>query len=219
MGPLIFWIVQGIICSLYFVTLYMAYKTRKTTSYPSNFKDFLWYPLIGSILTVFYWLKYLNIYALPYFVLINKTSLLFHFGFLSRYIYIEVNKKAAFRYTAICFFIIQIPFVYFDIINHTILSFSVTNGCLFILCCYYFYYLFLAPPILNLFKEPSFWVCCGILLGSGLLIPFYSFSRDISKIITNLNAHYLLGTLSTLGYGIMYIFFIKAYLCILLQRK
>ena len=174
---------------------------------------FYLYPLVGALISILFWSKYFGFFPGEIFRIVNRLSILYHFSFLSFFIYKEVGRSKKFKFFAILFFIIIIPFLYNDIYKMTLISFSMANTFLFVLCSYYFYNLFSTPPILNLLKEPSFWICCGILLGCGLLIPFNAFNRQFLNLIVNKDIFYLLGVLSGLGYVVMYSFFIKSWLC------
>ncbi len=199
---------------LYFITLNLALTKTRKFIVDGYMKYFFLYPLVGFMVSVLFWLKFFGMFPVAPFSIINKLSILFHFAFLSVFMLKIIRKKTFFYFVSVSFFLLVTFLVYIDIINRTKLAIPIANACLFILCLFYFHNLFTAPPTLNLSREPSFWICCGILLGSGFLIPLYVFNLSFFKITIDPNLSHILGTLFGFGYAIMYLFFIKAYLCI-----
>jgi len=213
-----YYITQIVVSCLYILSFLCAIIVTPKLSPANHLRSFFWYPLAGCIMTILYWSKFFNLIPFGTYIITNKISLLYHYSFLSYFLYKGVNKKKSFGYIAILFLLIIIPFVYWDIVCKTVFGFAIVNGSLFILCCYYFFNLFVSPPVLHLNKEAVFWVSCGILLGAGMLIPFFLASLS-SLQITSTSVGYLFGICAILGYGIMHTFFIKAYLCCLPQNS
>ena len=217
MGENIYLILQVFTSGIFFISLFFSIIIIKRPK-PSYMKLFFLYPLVGCLIVILFWIKYFNYLPLRSFIYINTVSLIFHFCFFGIFIYNAVLKKRILKYTLVVFLLIIFIFIYRDIINKSAIAFAVTNTFLWFLSIYYFYNLFLDPPIINLSKEPSFWVCCGILLGCGIIIPFKIFNPYFI-IKLNKDALFLLGSISTLGYGIIHLFLIKANLCILRLQK
>ena len=218
MPKILFWIFQVFVILLFCVNLILYLKIRNRILLVNNLRTFFWYPLVAVFIGIIY---YANLFHLLPYDTSNRAdqiSLIFHYSFLGRFIYIEVGKNRIYKYCFWLFLPIIIYFIYTGLINHTLIAYSITNASLFTLCCFYFYFLFQSPPVLDLLKQPGFWICCGILLGCGLLIPFYSFSNYFLR-IKDRHMFYLLGIFSNFGYAIMHIFFIKAYLCLKPLRR
>ncbi|MEJ7611687.1 MAG: hypothetical protein WKF88_10960 [Ferruginibacter sp.] len=213
MGEIIYNGFQVLLTSLYFINLFLFLKVRKNKNIEGLLQTFYLYPLVGALVSMLFWLRHFDLFPKDIFRIINQVSVLFHFSFLSFFIYKKVDRSKIYRFIAIVFFIIIIPFLYNDMFKGTFVSFAIANGFLFILCCFYFYNLFSSPPVLNLLQEPAFWICSGILLGSGLLIPFNAFNRQFLNLILNREIFYLLGVLAMLGYIVLHFFLIKSFLC------
>ena len=79
------------------------------------------------------------------------------------------------------------------------------------LCLAYFYELFTAPPRMNLFERPSFFITTSVFFYSVLLIPFFIIARglfreELSIFFILFSCHYLLLAIVLLSIS-------KAFLC------
>ena len=217
MSKKIYFLSQIIMTLLYVFTLFIFLK--KKTRDTKNLNFFYCYPLVGSLIAILYWLKIANLFSKHTFNIINTSSVLFHLGFLTFFIYKAVNQNKIIQVFGISFFALLTYLFYKDILSLPLFLISIANSGLFVLSFFYFYDLFSKPATLNLTDEPTFWICSGILMGTGILIPFNAFNKYFFGLITDKNISYLIGILTTLGYQIMYLFFIKAYLCMQRQQK
>ncbi len=181
---------------------------------PSSMKSFYWYPIVGIGVGIFIYLARFHI--IPKYIGVNTNiiSLNFHFAFLSTFIYRETGKKLFIKYASIVIFLFLVITIWQYPKKNTINPFAFTNGSLFILCIYYFYYLFKTSITLNLTKNPIFITCCGLLIGTGIIIPFGLMHKYMLAIDISIDTVYLYGSLTALGYSIMNLFFLKALLCI-----
>jgi hypothetical protein len=217
MGEKVYFVTQAVVFSLYLFTLYISLRMYKVKYLPEYMKYFYLYPLVGSLIML---MIVINTYKpIPHNIAhdINALSVLFHFIFLSRFIYLACAKKKLIIILCLFFFVIIIFFVIYDLINNSYYSISFSNASLFVLCIFYFYYLFISSPVIYLLKEPTFWVCCGIFLGSGILIPAPALMKYITIHFDELK--YFNVVFGYLGFAIMYLFFIKAILCLPILRK
>ena len=95
------------------------------------------------------------------------------------------------------------------------LLFMINNLTIFILCCFYFARLFSSTEVVVIKNEPSFWVVAGILICMCITLPFaayrfFLFTESSKYFIVQEN----LFSITAIGYIIMHLFFIKAYLCL-----
>lgn len=94
-----------------------------------------------------------------------------------------------------------------------------SNTGLFILAGYYYYKLFSTANPINIFSNSGFWVVTGIFICKSISLPmiaFYYFleSRNILDNVTFKNVF----SIGSVGYIIMHLFFIKAFLCLVPQK-
>jgi hypothetical protein len=76
----------------------------------------------------------------------------------------------------------------------------------------YYYDLFWGIPVKNLFRQPSFWIVSGIFLCLTVTVPLGVIKTLlISK--NDLGINLIATYIAIFFYGIMHLFFIKAYLC------
>jgi hypothetical protein len=217
MGKVIYQIVQSLMFCLYLTTFIIAFTFPKKRETPIYMKMFYVYPLVGSFVTFIIFLNAYNVLPYVFAHHINLASVFFHYIFLGRFMYIVCDKNQSIKVIAIIFFVVITFFIVYDFLNVSYTAISISNSFLFVLCLFYFFSLFIAPTKVKLFQEPSFWVCCGIFFGSGFIIP----STALLKYLTfnSISLKYLYGLIALIGFAIMYIFFIKAFLCLPRLRK
>ena len=179
-------------------------------------KGFYWYTILNICISVLRSLeRYLHLIPQELFRIIILLSLFFHFAFLSLFIFqfYSIKKEKNYFKILFWFFIVAlIIFIITDIVYRYVISFGIANTGLFIFCIYYYYQLFRKPPILNLLKEPSFWIITGILFGMSTTIPIFLMGGYLYHNLPR-NIFYSIATIAPFGYGIMHLFFIKAFLC------
>lgn len=91
-------------------------------------------------------------------------------------------------------------------------AFAISNLGLVLFCSFYYFQLFESMPTLDLLKEPSFWILNGIFFCMCATIPVlaikYYFVDKLSA-----SVYSTIEVIIPFFYGIMHLFFIKAYLC------
>jgi len=100
-------------------------------------------------------------------------------------------------------------FLWFSQINliHAISIFTITEALLLLFPCFYFFYEILNhPPVLQLSKEPSFWIITGITFLFICLIPVY-LGLIIIGVIQPIQ------TIDYIGYMIIIVLFLKGTSC------
>jgi hypothetical protein len=204
---------------IYLIELIIALNVPKNKNIPAIIRKFYWYPLVGLIIGFLIAIKNLNILPIRIAFIANTISLLFHYSFLSLFIYSTTGKKNIFKIMILVAFFGTIWLIISDIVNGYITSFAFANASLFFFSCYYFYKLFQWNTNVYLSTDPIFYVSCGIFIGSGFIVPAslmikYLFILKIPK--DSINA---IAVLTNIGYTIMNLIFIKALLICTKQNK
>jgi len=184
---------------------------------------FYWYTIVAGLFSFYnFFQKYFIISSKNAFGFLHSALLLFHFLFLSYFIYGVLPNKTIPKFLKILFFFLFLIIMICLLTNESprpqSVAFTFTNLGLVIFCCYYYSQLFEAMPRKNLLKEPSFWIISGIFFCMCSTIPLgamrtYLFGSQPYEL------YFLLGTLGYFAYGVMHLFFIKAYLCSVNQPK
>lgn len=207
-----FFLIHYTSIALYFFTLYISLSIPKKRNTPSYLKKFYWYPLVGCLIMVLAILVKLGFLTFRLVDCINDISVFFHFVFLGRFIYVVSNKMKIQKIIGLCVLGAMLFFVFYNISNYFNLATSMSSIGLFILCIIYFYQLLNSSLNLKLLIDPSFIICCGIFMGSGILIISSWIHKyfQIYKIDSNVESSF--AAVATLGYLIIYISIITAFL-------
>lgn len=184
---------------------------------------FYWYPLVGMIVLIPVFID-VNItkqfYNVKTFVI--NASILFHYIFLSLFIIKLIINKANHRLLKLIFIVVlSILFssLSSDILTRVnITAYIIANFGLIIFCLLYYYQLFNGLPNINLITEPSFWIITGVFFTMSVHIPILA-SMSVLKNKISASNYILLAGVTTFCYSIMYLFFCKAILCIILQKR
>ncbi len=158
----------------------------------------------------------------------NHTNLwLYHiFAFIEFCFYLYVvsciihNLKARLLIKYILILYVCVAII--DIIitpNNSFVTFAYTLGTLLIIVCcvYYFFELFHYPKPKNLAREPSFWICLGLLVFYCGTLPYFGMMTFISAVSQRVVK--ALWVLLDIANIMMYTFFIIAFLCQLKTPK
>lgn len=208
----------GVAFATFMIELIVALKVNNTKSNYLYLKFFYLYPLIGIPVSIFLFLDSYHLFPRNMGFIINTISLLFHYIFLSLFIYTITGKSPIFLTIILAFVLPIFILLTFDIKNGSAISFALANGCLLMYSIYYYKCLLDAPPILKLFKDPAFIICCGIFLGAGFIIPFSLVSRYVVTHRFPMKILYQYVIISQMGYLLLNFSFIKALSCSL-NRK
>jgi hypothetical protein len=199
---------------LIFITqLFFAMRLRKNVSVLPIMKHFYWYPIVGTIVTSVLVLQHLNIFSIRFAFCFNAVSLLFHYLFLSYFIFNATGKNKYFRMLIWLFFLLIPDLIINDILSKYIDSNAFSNACLFFYSLFYFYLLYKGDTKIQLLNNPIFYVCCGILIGTGLIVPAAIMVKVLVILNINFDVIKLITSVSGIGYVILNLFFIKAILC------
>jgi len=183
-------------------------------------------------------LSHLYIYALASFIqntiaeiLIKRKILGFYFsikfGTLAMYVFLLIEFVCIYYFffkTKIIsglarkmLILLFIGFLWFyirkflaPIIFKQVGDFYFLDSCFILIPCFvYLIQLFAKPPTLNLLNEPSFWFNSGILIFFTLTLPFF-FMINRFRSESMLAA---IDIINFIGYSIIFLFLIRAYLC------
>ena len=190
---------------------------------PSYMHKFYWYSIIVALVSIYSFLfKYFSVTNKNISGVLHSFLLLFHFIFLSLFIYRALPNKNISGYIKFLFFLF-LSFILFclftiDVTIPKSIGYAISNFALVLFCCVYYSQLFEEIPNIRLSKEPSFWIISGIFLCMCTTVPLsairgYLFNNMPSEF------YFLMGTLGSFAYGVMHLFFIKAYLCSINQPK
>ncbi len=201
---------------IYLIELIIALNVAKNKNAPSIIRKFYWYPLVGSIIGFLFAIKNLNLSTCRISFIINTVSLLFHYSFLTLFIYSTTARKNIFKLIALAGFCLTVWLIILDIRNSYVTSFALANTGLFFFSSYYFYKLFEGNTENPLSTNPIFYVNCGIFLGSGVIVPTSLMVKYL--LVLKIPNDLINGIVSfvSIGYIIINLFFIKA---LLLCRK
>ncbi len=212
MGKNIAVTIQWIGSLFYFVELIIALRVSKNENAPDIMKKFFWYPLVGAMIGLLFVLKNLKIIPTHIGFITNTISLLFHYSFLSFFIYNVTGKQVKFKIVIFLFFLVLIGLIISDILNGYTTSFAFANGCLFVFSLYYFRTLLVGKATIILKKNPIFYTCCGIFIGSGIIVPSALMIKYLVELKLAKDSLFLINIFSGVGYLLINLFFIKALL-------
>lgn len=195
----------------------------RNSNIPKYMNKFYWYSFIAVFLVMFNFLqKFFNITSKSVSGIIHSSLLLFHFIFLCLFIYRVLPNKKISKYIIILFFLFLFVILFCIFTNDLSApqnkAYAFTNFGLVIFCCFYYLQLFESMPTINLLKEPSFWIISGIFFCMCATIPLTSLRGYLYDNIPY-NLYLSIGSIGFFAYGVMHLFFIKAYLCSTSQPK
>jgi lipid-A-disaccharide synthase-like uncharacterized protein len=198
---------------IFIIQFIVAIRISKIKTVQSPFNFFWIYSLIGFIICFLYFLANLKFVKSNSINSINLVSLLFHYSFISYVFFKDNYTQKIFKWVAIILFIVIAIFIKIDLSNNnTMTSFSVANGTLFCFALYFLVKYLQADSIINLTNIPLFFICTGILIGTMFIMPTSFMLKYLYEIKSARNAMYYFACLSSIGYIIINLFFIKALL-------
>jgi len=198
-----------------FLVSLLLYKQSGTSGYLKLFSPFLGITLLVDGYGLYLSDQGHNTYILYSFF--TALEFVFYLYVLSCIIN-NAKMRLAIRYILVINAFIALTntlFIQKDRFNSITYSFS----CLLIVffCIYYFLEIFRYPKSVNLVKEPSFWICSGLLFYyccSFPLLGLTTFLTTIPKVLLR-NIFFLLNVMNIL----LYTLFIIAFLCSVRIRK
>ena len=172
---------------------------------------------INTICTSFFLLYSLKICFLIQNILIIADLLFWTLFFMKLLKERNILKKIILLF--ICTLLLAIYLFYSsDTEKPNLQVLGLVNICKSIFCIFFYYKIFTKLPNQNILLEPSFWIISGLIFYSCLSLPFYALNNYI-KIEFPPLISYNIFSISNILIIIMYIFFIKAYLCTIRLSK
>lgn len=218
-----YYTIQIAICLIFIFSFIFSLRTVREDLIPSYMKGFYWYSFVAALIGVS---ATVSIIFSPnsshsIFRTINMISLIFHFVFLSLFIFRVTTgfKIIALKVSFYGGLVILLMGISWNIFNNTFsFSFGFANFLLFIYCIYYYYQLLSESPRIILFKEASFWIITGIFVCTGLSFAPIVFTDFLVVNLPKKETRYF-DLVITISYGIMHLLFIKAYILCLTQTR
>lgn len=190
---------------------------------PGYMKGFYWYPLVALIILIptYIMARFANGVD-PWGKLLLNLSIIFHYTFLSLFVLRVIPSSANNIIYKIVFYIflslILIVLVINDYSKNNFDAYSIANFGLLIFCLFYYFNIFNNIPDLNLLNDASFWIITGVFFAMSVHLPsFFFMSYLYDKIF--MDSYRPLMSIPRICYGIMHLFFIKAYLCAIRPQK
>ena len=204
-------------------SLFLAIILRKKNSIPVYLNRFFFCPLIALLLSINtithdFYLHYNNSIHFSIQNLLFFIDLVFWTLFFLKLLDDQIYINKIIIIFGITLFITILTFIVNDLGNPNLHSSSIFNICKTLFCILFYHRLFKNIPYKAITKEPSFWIVTGLLFYSCISIPFYtlhSYLKGIFPYGISLDIF----AISNILIIVMHIFFIKAYLCIILQPK
>ncbi len=180
-------------------------------------KGFYWYSVVAVILSGISLFNLLgDTKFLHLALIINKISFIFHYAFLSLFIFRALNVDALRRIFIPLFFafLLCILVLLFETILQadSFLINSLTNFFLVTFSLFYYYDLFGGKPVRNLFNQSSFWVISGLFLCLTVTIPL-NVMKTLLVAKNDMSLNLFITNTAIFFYAVMHLFFIKAYSC------
>ena len=142
-----------------------------------------------------------------------------HFSLLALFILKQIkNLTSNFYWIYFLILLILVGVNFFDLMNGSYYSASISNVGLIIFCLIYFLDLLKDNSGIVLKNDPLFLIITGIFLGSGTLTPILLFGNHLKEIIDP-DTFFWVALLSPVSSIIMYSLFLKSFLCILRIKK
>lgn len=194
------------------ITGFICWKNLK----PSYWKVFPFYLLFIVIAEFTGW--YLSSHHLFAYskILYNYLIVPSEFLFMFYLFYHSLKEKYKITVLLLVFLFFSATIVEYVILKKTTwlwmsLSFAIGAISMLVLAVIFFLELLTSESIIHFAKQPFFWVCFGITLFYVGTFPYMSTISFLYK--SNINLAWLLSWVFVLLNYIMYLFFIKAFLC------
>lgn len=207
----IIWLGTGVIIIAFIISLQLS---RNINGYMKGFFLCILIALIESINSILGSLLFL--YNIEIFYLIQSILILLDLLFWTSFFLKLLKDTKSVRIIQTLFistFSLAIYLLYYNSINNSNLHvLALLNICKTIFCILFYYNLFKNISVRNILLEPSFWIVTGLIFYSCLSLPFYALHSYIKQQFSPLISNNIF-SISNMLIIVMYLFFIKAYLC------
>jgi len=143
----------------------------------------------------------------------------FYFFTLRQIVNNPIAKKII-RYVLFIYPVIALFNIYFLLKNTDFHSVTYSVGCLLVvaICIYYFLELFQQTRMVNLLRQPAFWICSGLLFYFACSFPLYGLNDLVYRNASPTTIHNLMILFNLLDV-FLYSSFIIAFVCRIRVRK
>ncbi len=174
--------------------------------------------MIPMLLFIYTNLKIINLeFTFSFADLINNYSLIFNFSFLGVFLIINMPDKKSYFILWILFFLFLIGIISSILFsaknNPNNIAFAVNHFGLIIFSIIFFKKLFYNLPEKNIFNYSTFWIVTGIVFCSVVSFPLFYFVDFLIKSSMYNEDNRLFFNIRPFSYGVMHIFFSKAFKC------
>lgn len=216
LNNIIIWIGTGVIL----ISLILAVIVPKNNI--AYMKGFFICPLISLLVSVnsissrFYFL-----YPIEKNFLIQSILHLFDLLFWTWFFLKVLNEKKDSRNVKILFvttLLFACYLLFKSTSNSNLHIHALSNMCKTFFCIFFYNNLFKKLPDQNILLKPSFWIVTGLIFYSCLSLPFYALSNYVKARFSPLFFSNIFA-ISNMLIIIMYLFFIKAFVCTIRLHK
>ena len=189
-------------------------------------KGFYWYAIVAVIFSFpGFLVAHFSINFISYsstYVTVNFSTI-FHYCFLGNFIIkVTPNRTKKIKYLRYLFwlqlFLLLCILTTSDITRTAYKAYLISDLGLSIFCIIYYYQLFQNLPTINLQKEPSFWIISGVFFAMTISTPILTSMEYLENKIP-IFTYFLFHGFLSFAFTIMYLFFIKAFICTIQMRK
>lgn len=217
LNNVVIWVGTGII--LFSFILAILIPTEKT----GYMKGFFFCPLISLLVSLnSISSRFFFLYTIEKNFLIQSILQLCDLLFWALFFLKILKDKKDYRKIQILFtstLLIAIYLICFNRTNNPNLHIhALSNMCKTIFCVFFYNNLFKNLSNQNILSEPSFWIVTGLIFYSCLSLPFYALNSYIKLQFSPLIFSNIF-SISNMLIIIMYLFFIKAFLCTIRLHK
>ena len=212
----IVWITVSIIYILSFILSLIVSYCKK-----SSLNFFYCYTTVAIFILFIFLLSRFKILPKDLYYNLNGVSVIFHFSFLSSFIFKQINfkRKKILKFIYLIVILLLIQLIISDFTLKKGFPYLLTSLILVFISLFYYLELLNKIPIVNLLKDSTFWVVTGIFIGMGINIPGYAIGIIYLKQTVSKEMVLLISSIIMASYGIMHLFFIKAFICSLQHHK
>lgn len=210
-------------CGIMLMSFVISLRLIKNKNIPQYLKNFYWYNIVGVMVMVPHFLTFHFFKQFYYLaIILNNLTLIFHYGFLGNFIIkagARPQRNLKQRIVFWCFLFLTFYFIStgFNKKSNTS-AFAMANFGLSLLCILYYLQLFNYIPVLDIKRQPAFWIITGIFFCMSLPIPLFGVIEYLRSRVAY-NKLQFFAIIGPICYSIMHLFFIKAYLCALHPQK
>jgi len=201
-----------------FLASLTIYSQQNTKIYLRLFPFFLLLTLIIELISYYLFVKEKKVTITMLYNFFSLFEFLFYMYVIREVIQSKLAKKIVFYTSGLYLLLVILNFLFIQKIT-SFNSMTYALGCLLIvaICIYYFYELFQLSHSVSLVRQPSFWICSGLLFYYCCSFPIFGLLNFLKKGPTVIQNNF--GTIILLLNVFLYSSFTIAFLCRIRVRK